>query len=95
MADRWPGGNMFWRDQRVVMAGGAGFLGSFVVEKLQVRSAAEDFVPRTEEYDLRDPAAIRRMSANARPEIILHLAARVSGIPLRCGCWPREQGRRI
>ncbi|MGB4977943.1 MAG: NAD-dependent epimerase/dehydratase family protein, partial [Anaerolineae bacterium] len=62
------------------MTGGAGFLGSFIVEKLQARGAAEVFVPRIEEYDLRDLAAIWRMLAEARPDMILHLAARVGGI---------------
>ena len=76
----WPDSYQFWRDKRVVVTGGAGFLGSFVVDKLQARSAAEVFVPRIEDYDLRDLAAIRRMLADARPDIILHLAARVGGI---------------
>ncbi len=76
----WPDSNLFWRNQRVVVTGGAGFLGSFVVEKLQARGAAEVFVPRIEDYDLVELSAIRRMLADARPDIILHLAARVGGI---------------
>ncbi len=76
----WPDSNLFWRNQRVVVTGGAGFLGSFIVEKLQARGAAEVFVPRIEDYDLVDLSAIRRMLADARPDIILHLAARVGGI---------------
>ena len=76
----WPDSNLFWRNQRVVVTGGAGFLGSFVVEKLQARGAAEVFVPRIENYDLVDLSAIRRLLADARPDIILHLAARVGGI---------------
>jgi GDP-L-fucose synthase len=80
VTDRWPDSHTFWRDKRVVVTGGAGFLGSFVVEKLQARGAADVFVPRIEDYDLRDLAAIRRLLADARPDIILHLAARVGGI---------------
>jgi len=46
----WPDSTLTWRDKRVVVTGGAGFLGSFVVEKLQARGAAEITVPRSEEY---------------------------------------------
>ena len=42
----------FWQDRRVIVTGGAGFLGSFIVEKLKQRGAAEVIVPRIEEYDL-------------------------------------------
>ena len=80
MSKHWPDSATFWRDKRVVVTGGAGFLGSFIVEKLQARGAAEIFVPRIEDYDLRelsrDPAHVGRRA----PDIILHLAARVGGI---------------
>ncbi len=46
----WPDSDTFWRDKRVAVTGGAGFLGSFVVEKLQAHGATV-FVPRIEEYD--------------------------------------------
>ena len=75
----WPDSTTFWRDKRIVVTGGAGFLGSFVVEKLQARGAAV-FVPRIEDYNLVELSAIRRMLADARPDIILHLATRVGGI---------------
>lgn len=80
MERKWPDSNAFWRDKRVTVTGGAGFLGSFIVEKLLARNAADIFIPRAKDYDLRDLSAIRRMLADARPDIIIHLAARVGGI---------------
>jgi GDP-L-fucose synthase len=70
----------FWADKRVCVTGGAGFLGSFVVEKLKSLGAKEIFVPRKREYDLVHMDAIQRMLADARPDLIIHLAARVGGI---------------
>jgi len=55
-------------------------LGSFVVEKLQERGCPYIFVPRSRDYDLRDLGAIRRMLKDAKPDIVIHLAARVGGI---------------
>ena len=69
-----------WNEARVVVTGGAGFLGSFVVEKLRARGCREIFVPRSTEYDLRDRDAIRRLYAEARPDVVIHLAAVVGGI---------------
>ena len=76
----WPNSKQFWKDKRVVVTGGAGFLGRVVVEKLHARGAAEVFVPRSQTYDLRQLDAILRMLADARPNLIIHLAARVGGI---------------
>lgn len=79
----------FWKDKRVIVTGGAGFLGSFVVEKLQERGAAEIFVPRSQQYDLTDINAIRRMyddalsrrsTTAALKTIVIHLAALAGGI---------------
>jgi GDP-L-fucose synthase len=55
----WPDSDVFWQDKRVIVTGGAGFLGSFVVEKLAARKAGEVIIPRKADYDLRDIAAVR------------------------------------
>jgi GDP-L-fucose synthase len=80
MMREWPDSQEFWRNRRVVVTGGAGFLGSYIVEKLTFRGAAAVIVPRSREYDLRIPADVRRLLRDARPDIVIHLAARVGGI---------------
>jgi GDP-L-fucose synthase len=65
--------------QRIVVTGGAGFLGSHVVEELAARDT-EVFVPRRREYDLVDRDACRRLVREHRPDLLIHLAARVGGI---------------
>jgi GDP-L-fucose synthase len=70
----------FFSSRRVTVTGGAGFLGSFVVEKLKERGCENIFVPRSREYDLVDGEAVKRLYRDARPEIVIHLAARVGGI---------------
>ncbi len=70
----------YWDGIRITVTGGSGFLGSFVVQKLVERGAAEIFVPRQEEYDLRTRAGIEEMLADGRPDVIIHLAALAGGI---------------
>ena len=69
----------FWQQKPILVTGGGGFLGSFVVERLR-REGATVVAPRSAEYDLVDGAAVRRLIADARPEMVIHLAARVGGI---------------
>src|SRR5262249_17368062 len=69
----------FWQDKSVVVTGGAGSLGSCVVDRLQ-RAGARVVSPRSREYDLVDRGAVRRLLADAQPQMVIHLAARVGGI---------------
>ena len=70
----------FWSNHRVVVTGGSGFLGSCVVRKLRERGCNEIHVPRRQEYDLRQPAAVERLYEHTRPDMVIHLAAVVGGI---------------
>lgn len=70
----------FWQNKRVCVTGGAGFLGSFVTEKLRQRGANEIFIPHYPEYDLVQPQDVERLLDDARPDVIIHLAAHVGGI---------------
>ncbi|HKY41603.1 MAG TPA: GDP-L-fucose synthase [Pyrinomonadaceae bacterium] len=71
---------MQWSDKTVVVTGGNGFLGSFVVEALHKRGCKNVFVPRSSEFDLRERDDITRLYDQVRPNIVLHLAAVVGGI---------------
>jgi GDP-L-fucose synthase len=66
--------------QRVVVTGGAGFLGRFIVERLRAFTDVEVFVPRRAEYNLIEAADIKRLFAETRPDLVIHLAAVVGGI---------------
>jgi GDP-L-fucose synthase len=70
----------FWRQQRVMVTGGAGFLGSFVVEKLRARGCSHIVIPRSRDYDLVDLSAVERLYREVSPDLVIHLAARVGGI---------------
>jgi len=62
------------------VTGGAGFLGSFVVKKLQDRGCRNIFISTSKDYDLVKMDAVKRLYQDARPDIVIHLAARVGGI---------------
>ena len=70
----------YWKDRKVCVTGGDGFLGSYVLEKLAERGANQVFVPKIEEYNIVEPEAVKRLLADANPDLILHLAANVGGI---------------
>jgi len=70
----------FWSDRRVLVTGGAGFLGRFIVERLRAENPASIFVPRSKDYDLRERAAVIRCLRDAAPNIVIHAAAAVGGI---------------
>ena len=67
-------------DSRIVITGGAGFLGQAVQRTLRTHGLANLFIPRIEEYDLRQEPHIRRMYDEMRPDVVIHLAAVVGGI---------------
>jgi len=70
----------FWRDRRVIVTGGGGFLGSFVVERLRSAGCRHIFIPRSREHDLRHEDVVKRLLETERPDLIIHLAAVVGGI---------------
>ncbi len=76
----------FWMNKKIIVTGGAGFLGSFVIAKLKERGAVDIFIPRIEDYNLVDPTDIKRLYADslkgvdAKNVVIIHLAANVGGI---------------
>jgi GDP-L-fucose synthase len=74
-------GAMSWlARQRLTVTGGAGFLGSHVVRRLQDIGCRDIFVPRSTDYDLTRMNDVVRMYEDARPEVVIHLAAKVAGI---------------
>ncbi len=70
----------FWKDKRVLVTGGAGFLGYFVTKRLRERGCKEIFIPRSKDYNLVEMEAVNRLFRDARPDIVIHLAAKVGGI---------------
>jgi len=70
----------FWKDKRVIVTGGAGFLGSYVVKKLKERGCNNIFVPLVEDYDLTKEKNIIKLYQDSPADIVIHLAAVVGGI---------------
>src|SRR2546422_5192462 len=68
------------KSDRIIVTGGAGFLGSFVVEQLRARGYNDIIIPRRKEYDLTHEAEANRLYKDFKPAVILHLAAEVGGI---------------
>jgi GDP-L-fucose synthase len=66
--------------KRIVVTGGAGFLGQAVCERLRALGAGEVLVPRRAQFDLTTEAAVERLYREMRPQVVMHLAAEVGGI---------------
>lgn len=90
MSEEAGNAHSFWDGKTVMVTGGAGFLGSHLVDELRSRSDNVDlFVPRSREYDLREKPDVERAFSDSDPEIVIHLAASVGGI----GANARNPGR--
>ena len=72
--------NMDLSSKRIMLTGGAGFLGGFVAEKLKARGCKNIFIPTEQEYDLTKTTAIDAAFKASNPDIVIHLAAKVGGI---------------
>src|SRR5690349_24428086 len=70
----------FWSNQSVIVTGGAGFLGSYIVAKLRERGTGNICVVRSKDYDLRHEANVRRLLEDVPATMIIHAAAVVGGI---------------
>ncbi|WP_254822994.1 GDP-L-fucose synthase family protein [Haloglomus halophilum] len=74
-------GHDYWSGRTVMVTGGSGFLGSHLVDELERRNDAVDiFVPRSDEYDLRNREAIQQAFEESKADTVIHLAATVGGI---------------
>ena len=77
--DPLPSDPAFWNATTVLVTGGNGFLGRAVLDRLSVRRPGSVLAPTSDDYDLRDVAAVRAMFADVAPDLVIHLAARVGG----------------
>jgi GDP-L-fucose synthase len=66
--------------KRIMVTGGAGFLGQYVVQELRARGCSDIFIPRSAQYDLRTPDGVKRAFDDSKAEVVFHLAAVVGGI---------------
>ncbi len=95
-------------EKRVMVTGGAGFLGSYVIAELERKGVRDIFIPDHQDYDLTQMPAVRRAYAEGQPDVVIHLAAKVGGIGinrekpgeffydnLMMGALLMEQGRRV
>ena len=69
-----------WHQQRILLTGGAGFLGHAVANELRARGAANIFIPRSAQHDLRRAETARDLLAEFDPTLVIHAAATVGGI---------------
>lgn len=79
----------FWSQHRVVVTGGAGFLGRAVCARLRAAGARDIFIPRSRDFDLTQADAVARLYDAAKPDVVIHLAAEVGGI----GANQKDPGR--
>jgi len=70
----------FWDYRRVLVTGGAGFLGSYVADSLRRKGCKDIFIPRSKDYDLVENGDVIKLYREAKPDLVIHLAANVGGI---------------
>jgi GDP-L-fucose synthase len=68
------------KGKRILVTGGSGFLGSYLIKKLEAKSPADIFIPRRAKYDLVETKNVQRLYEDSRPDVVIHAAAQVGGI---------------